>query len=71
MSFFIDDNLFINNSVNKNNESTDVLYKTNSQMHHTMRHRANDILPTFDNSAEDFDNLDDVFNIDNFIILAS
>jgi len=56
--------LYLTHSVSKNNESNesiDVLYKTNGQMHHTMRHRAPDVLPTFENSAEDFDNLDDVF----------
>ncbi|XP_026816588.1 ral GTPase-activating protein subunit alpha-1 isoform X1 [Rhopalosiphum maidis] len=58
-----DDNLFIINPVQKNNEAEEsivVTYSTNCQTQHTIRHRAPNVLPTFENSADDLDNLDDL-----------
>jgi hypothetical protein len=55
--------LFIINPVQKNNEAEEsivVTYSTNCQTQHTIRHRAPNVLPTFENSADDLDNLDDV-----------
>ncbi|XP_050439323.1 ral GTPase-activating protein subunit alpha-1 isoform X2 [Adelges cooleyi] len=43
-----------------NQESIMVSCGTNFQTQHTMRHRAPDVLPTFENSADDLDNLDDL-----------
>lgn len=45
---------------NETEESIIVTYNTNCQAQHTMRHRASDVLPTHENSADDLDNLDDV-----------
>lgn len=61
--FVLDDNLFINSPIQKNNEAEEsivVTYSTNCQIQHTIRHRAPNVLPTLDNSADDLDNLDDV-----------
>lgn len=59
----LDNNSVITHSVYTNNEAVelnDMSYKTNC---HTICHRAPDILPTFENSADDLDNLDDVYYI--------
>lgn len=51
--------------IQKNNETEDsivVTYNKNCQIQHTIRHRAPNVLPTFENSADDLDNLDDVYN---------
>jgi len=61
--FVLDDNLSITSPIQKNNEAEEsivVTYSTNCQIQHTIRHRAPDVLPTIDNSADDLDNLDDV-----------
>lgn len=61
--FVLDDNLFVTSPIQKNNEAEEsivVTYSTNCQIQHTIRHRAPDVLPTLDNSADDLDNLDDV-----------
>lgn len=52
------------NSIQKNNEAEEsiVTYNKNCQTQHTIRHRAPNILPTFENSADDLDNLDDVYD---------
>ncbi|XP_050530859.1 ral GTPase-activating protein subunit alpha-1 isoform X4 [Daktulosphaira vitifoliae] len=43
-------------------ESIMVYYNTNFKTPHTMRHRAPDVLPIFENSADDLDNLDDLLH---------
>lgn len=61
--YILDEDLFITNSVYKINEPEEsivVTYNTNYQTQHTIRHRAPDVLPTFENSSDDLDNLDDV-----------
>lgn len=46
--------------MNEPEESIVGVYNTNYQTQHTIRHRAPDVLPTFENSSDDLDNLDDV-----------
>lgn len=78
MVHFLDDNLCIDNSILKNNEGEEsiaVSYKKDCQIQHTVRHRAADVLPTLENSADDLDNLDDVCGSlllsEQFLILGS
>jgi len=70
--FLLDDNLFTTNPVQKNNdadESIVVTYGRNCQNQHTIRHRAPNVLPTFENSADDLDNLDDVYLMFQFFFI--
>ncbi|VVC33952.1 Hypothetical protein CINCED_3A022064 [Cinara cedri] len=63
-----DDNLFITKSIYKNNETEEsiLICNSNCQIEHTLRHRIPNVLPTFENSADDLDNLDDLLQFIGF-----
>lgn len=50
-------------STHKEPEESILMCNSSCQIEHTLRHRIPNILPTVENSADDLDNLDDVFTI--------